>query len=99
MILFSGFVVFGAGALILAKLKRRWLLKALNNELLLDVAVSGITLALHWGTFSGVMAATVAGVLNSIATSAARRLIGHIDGNTYHPGIFFFDPNAKGGAL
>ncbi len=90
--LFTGFMVFSAGALILAKLKRRWLLRALNHELVLDLAVSGLTYALHWGTFSGLMAATVAGLLNSLATGAARRLIGYIDGNTYYPGVFFVDP-------
>ena len=36
--LFTGFIVFAAGALVLAKLKRRWLLKALNHDLLLDLA-------------------------------------------------------------
>jgi len=90
--LFTGFMVFAAGALILAKLKRRWLLRALNHDLALDLAVSGLTYALHIGTFSGLMAATVAGLLNSLATGAAKRLIGYIDGNTYYPGVFFFDP-------
>lgn len=92
MILFSGFMVFGAGALILAKLKRRWLLRALNHDLALDIVVSTATYALHFGTFSGLMAATVAGLLNSLATSATKRLIGYIDGNVYYPGVFFVDP-------
>lgn len=90
--LFTGFIVFAAGALVLAKLKRRWLLKALNHDLLLDLAVAAITLFLHWGTFSGVMAATVAAFLNSLATAAARRLVGYIDGNRYFPGVFYLDP-------
>ena len=90
--LFTGFVVFAAGALILAKFQRRWLLRALNHDLALDLAVSGLTYTLHWGTFSGLMAATVAGLLNSLATGAAKRLIGYIDGNTYYPGVFFVDP-------
>ena len=97
--LFTGFVVFAAGALVLAKLKRRWLLRALNHDLVLDVAVSAITLALHWGTFSGVMAATVAGLLNSLATSALKRLIGFIRNGVYYPGIFFVNPDHRGGAL
>lgn len=54
--------------------------------------VSDLTYALHFGTFSGLMAATVAGLLNSLATGAAKRLIGYIDGNTYYPGVFFVDP-------
>ncbi len=43
--LFTGFMVFAAGALILAKLQRRWLLRALNHDLALDLAVSGLTYA------------------------------------------------------
>ena len=92
--LFTGFMVFAAGALVLAKLKRRWLLRALNHDLALDLVVTVLTYAIHWGTFSGLMAATVAGLLNSVATAAARRLIGYIDGNTYYPGVFFVDPRA-----
>ena len=92
--LFTGFMVFGAGALILAKLKRRWLLRALNHDLALDIVVSAATYALHFGTFSGLMAATVAGLLNSLATGAAKRLIGYIDGNVYYPGVFYVNPRA-----
>ena len=67
----TGFVVFLAIALILAKLPRRMLLKALGHSLALDVTVTVVTLVIHWGTFSGVMAATVAGLMTSLATSGA----------------------------
>jgi len=36
----------------------------------------GVVLIIHWGTFSGVMAATVTGLLTSLGTSGAKRLIG-----------------------
>ena len=49
--------------------------------------MSLLVLIIHWGTFSGVMAATVAGLLTSLATSAARRCFGFIDGKNYVPGI------------
>ena len=48
---------------------------------------SAIVLAIHFGTFSGVMAATVAGLLMSLATSAAKRLFGYIAGKNYVPGV------------
>ena len=91
---FTGVAVFAGVAALLAKLRRRWMLKALNHDLAIDLAVSATTLAIHFGTFSGVMAATIAGLLTSVATSAAKRLFGHIKGNAYHPGLFYVDPAA-----
>jgi hypothetical protein len=78
--------IFIGVALILAKLPRRTMLRVLKHDLLLDVAVSLITLMIHWGTFSGVMAATVAGLLTSLATSGLKKLIGYADGENYYPG-------------
>lgn len=82
----TGFTIFLGVALILAKLPRRTMLRILKHDLALDIAVSILTLMVHWGTFSGVMAATVAGLLTSIATSSAKAWIGYIDGDTYHSG-------------
>ena len=76
----TGCVVFLSIALILAKLPRRMMLRALGHKLAIDVTVTVVTLVLHWGTFSGVMAATVAGLMTSLATSSARRLLGYFDG-------------------
>lgn len=72
--LITGLTVFLGIALILAKLPRRLMLKALGRPLVIDLTVSVVTLIVHWGTFSGLMAATVAGVLTSLATSGAKRL-------------------------
>ncbi|MBK6357125.1 MAG: hypothetical protein IPF44_10560 [Betaproteobacteria bacterium] len=82
----TGFTIFLGVALILAKLPRRTMLRVLKHDLALDVAVSLITLMIHWGTFSGVMAATVAGLLTSLATSGLKKLIGYADGDNYYPG-------------
>jgi len=67
------------------------MLRVLKHDLLLDVAVSLITLLIHWGTFSGVMAATVAGLLTSMATSALKKLVGFVDGDKYWPGRIRLD--------
>ena len=85
--LMTGLMVFLGVALILAKLPRRMMLKALHHDVALDLTVSAIVLAIHFGTFSGVMAATVAGLLTSLATSGAKRLFGYIDGKNYVPGV------------
>ena len=82
----TGFMIFLGVALILAKLPRRTMLRVLKHDLALDIAVSLITLMIHWGTFSGVMAATVAGLLTSLATSGLKRLIGYADADNYYPG-------------
>jgi nucleoside permease NupC len=82
----TGFTVFLGVALILAKLPRRMLLKALHHDLAIDLIVTMLTLIIHWGTFSGVMAATVAGLLTSLATSGLKQLFGFIDGSNYHVG-------------
>lgn len=87
----TGFTIFLGVALILIKLPRRTMLRVLKHDLALDIAVSILTLLIHFGTFSGVMAATVAGLLTSIATSAAKRWIGYIDGEFYHPGRIRLD--------
>lgn len=84
----TGITVFLAALALLAKLKRRWLLRLLAHDLAIDLAVSATVLAIHWGTFSGVMAATFAGLLMSICTSAAKRAVGYIHAGRYYPGIF-----------
>ncbi len=87
----TGFVVFAGIALIAVKLKRSILLRLLGHSLAIDLTVSVVTLAVHWGTFSGVMAATVAGLMTSVATSAAKRLFGYIRGGQYVPGLIHLE--------
>lgn len=84
--LMTGLTVFCGIALIFAKLPRRVMLRALKHDLMIDVMVSVLVLLIHWGTFSGVMAATVAGLLTSLFTSGLKRLVGYIDGNYYIAG-------------
>ncbi len=83
-----GLLVFFGVLLILIKLPSPWLLRLLGHSLALDLAVSGLTLVIHWGTFSGVMAASIAGLMTSIATGLLRRCIGYIKDGHYHRGVF-----------
>lgn len=88
MVLFWwGFVVWFGVMLILWKMPRRAALWWLGHDVWLDVIVSVLALIVHWGTFSGVMAATVAGLLMSISTSAGKRWFGYISGGVYHRGF------------
>jgi hypothetical protein len=79
----TGLMIFLGVGLIFAKLPRRTMLRALKYDLQIDLLVSLLVLMIHWGTFSGVMAATVAGLLVSLGTSALKKLVGHIDGDYY----------------
>lgn len=84
----TGFAIFLSLLFVFVKLPRRTLLRLLRYDLLIDLVVTLLVLAIHFGTFSGVMAATVAGLMTSLATTGAKRLFGHIRGQTYLPGLF-----------
>lgn len=83
----TGFAIFLGLVFIFIKLPRRTMLRWLRYDALLDVAVTLVVLAIHFGTFSGVMAATFAGLLTSVGTSLAKKLFGYIQGDLYVPGL------------
>lgn len=87
----TGITIFLGVAVILAKLPRRTLLRALKYGAVIDVAVTVLVLIIHWGTFSGVMGASVAGLLTSMTTTGLKRLFGYIDGDLYHVGRIRLD--------
>jgi nucleoside permease NupC len=84
----TGFSIFLSLLFVLAKLKRRLMLRLLRYDVLLDIAVTVFVLYVHWGSFEGVMAATIAGLFTSMATTLAKRLFGHIADGRYYPGRF-----------
>jgi len=83
----TGFAIFLSLVFLFIKLPRRLMLRWLRYDMLLDVSVTLIVLAVHFGTFGGVMAATFAGLLTSVGTSLAKRLFGYIQGDLYVPGL------------
>jgi nucleoside permease NupC len=84
----TGFIVFAGLALIMVKLPRRLMLRALKHDLAIDLVVTLLVFLIHYGTFSGIMAATVAGLLTSVATSGAKKLFGYIDHDIYYVGKY-----------
>jgi hypothetical protein len=88
MIIESGIIIFVGLLLLFVKLPRRLARRLLGRPLALDLAVSAVAYALHWGTFTGVMAAAVAGLMCSGFTLVARVLIGYSRGQAVVPGIF-----------
>ena len=83
----TGLAIFLGLTFIFIKLRRRTMLRLLSHDMAIDVAVTLLTLFIHWGSFSGVMAATFAGLLTSIGTSTAKRVFGYMQGECYVPGL------------
>jgi hypothetical protein len=84
----TGLAIFLGLVFVLAKLKRRLMLRLLHHDALLDIADTALVLYVHWGSFEGVMAATIAGLFTSMATTFAKRMFGFIKGGQYFPGRF-----------
>lgn len=93
MIIESGVIIFLGMLLLGIKLPIRVSLRLLGSPFLLDLSVSLIAFLMHIGTFSGVMAAAVAGLMCSGFTSLARYAFGYIKAGKYFPGkIWQLDP-------
>jgi hypothetical protein len=82
MIIESGLIIFLGFVFLAIKLKVKTQLHLLGYPLALDLIASVLAYILHWGTFSGVMAAATAGMLMSLLTSGARKTIGYINPKT-----------------
>ena len=86
MIIESGVIIFLGMLLLGAKLPRHISLKLLGKPLALDLVVSVVAYIMHYGTFSGIMAAAVAGLMCSGFTSVARYACGYIANKQYVKG-------------
>lgn len=86
MIIESGAIIFLGMLLLGLKLSAKTSLTLLGRPLALDFGVSALAFVMHYGTFSGVMAAAVAGLMCSGFTSVARYAFGYIKAGKYFPG-------------
>lgn len=87
MIIESGIIIFVGLLLLAIKLPLKTNLRLLGRPLAVDLTASIVAYILHYGTFSGIMAAAVAGLMTSGFTSVARKAIGYIaPGGQYFPG-------------
>lgn len=87
-------LVVGLGLLVvLAKMSWKWKLRVISNPLSIDLLIFVLLTMVHWGTFSGVMVATVGALVCSIVLSIARRAVGYIDNGLYVRG--WSDVSAK----
>ena len=87
-------VVVGIGLLVsLVKMSWHWRMRMLSYPLAIDTIIFIALVLLHWGTFSGVMVASVGALTCSLVLSGARKMYGHIESGVYIPG--YFDVRSK----
>ena len=70
------------------KVSWRWRLRILSNPVLCDISVFTLLVVIHWGTFTGVMAATIGAFICSLLLAAGRWMFGYIEAGKIVPGIF-----------
>lgn len=83
-----GLVVALGLLVVMAKLPWKQRMWIISHPTTMDLIVFVLLTAIHWGTFSGVMVATVGALFTSIVLSGAKWLYGHVEGTTYYPGMF-----------
>lgn len=83
-----GLVIITGVIAVLWKMPRYWSLWILGHHIPFDLAITVLVLIVHWGTMTGVMAATVAGLCCSLTTSIGRWLFGYRIGTLYYVGVF-----------
>jgi len=81
-----GIVVALGLLVVLAKCPWRMKMRIISNPVLVDVSIFVMLTILHWGTFSGVMVATVGALFCSVTLSIAKFLVGSIVDGRYVPG-------------
>lgn len=86
----------GIGLLVtMLKMNWKWRMHVLSNPLFMDAIIFVAMLLIHWGTFSGVMAATIGATVCSLSISAARKAYGYVENGQYVPGYFDVSRHVK----
>jgi hypothetical protein len=94
--MFEAGVVVGIALLAsLAKMSWTWKLRVLSHPLMIDVFIFVGLVMLHWGTFSGVMVATIGAFVCSTILSVGRWLYGYTEQGKYVPGKFHMEHKLK----
>jgi len=87
-------IIVGAGLLwTLTKLPWSWRMHILSNPVLIDTIILIGMILIHWGSFSGLMIASISALTCSLTLSAARWLVGHVEDGTYVAG--YYDMSSK----
>lgn len=88
----TGILVFLGIMGLAIKIPPKYGLRILAFPLAVDLIMTAFIYVLHFGTYSGLMTAAVAGVFCSMAISLLRYLFGYIYKDRYYPGRLFVNP-------
>ena len=77
MVIESGIIIFVGLLFIYLKFPKAWVLTGLGYALWVDIGAALAAYILHWGTFTGTMAAAVAGLMTSAMTTIGRKWVGY----------------------
>lgn len=72
---------------------RMWIL---SHALFMDIVVFILLTMLHWGTFSGVMAATIGALMCSLLITLGQKLWGQMKNGVYVRGMWDIAHHLKG---
>jgi hypothetical protein len=86
VIIETGTIVFLSLMVLVWRLPRRAMLWLFGHPLWIEVPFSFCAYALHYGTFSGMMAAATVACMCFCFVQAGRALFGYIAKGTYRPG-------------
>lgn len=87
-------VIVGIGLLV-TLVKCNWSVRMwiLSHPVFMDALIFIALCLLHWGTFSGVMVATIGALTCSLVISGATKIYGSVQNGVYVPG--YFDVSSK----
>lgn len=88
MIIETGTIVFLSLIVLFWRLPKRTRLWLLGHPAWLEVPFGILAYVLHYGTFSGMMAAATAACMVFCFVQIMRKLVGYTRDNQFHPGIF-----------
>ena len=91
MFIETGSLVFFSLIIMFFWLKPRTRLWLFGHPVFIEVPFACLAYTLHYGTFSGMMAAGVAAALCFCFMRAGRYLFGYIDSNVYYAGLLKVD--------
>lgn len=74
--LFAGILTAMGVVILLLKLKKLWLRRLLGYDILLDLSVTALMAMIFMGTYSGMMAAIVGGIVFSLSVHVIKMIIG-----------------------
>lgn len=88
MFIETGALVFLSLMIVTWWLPTRTLLWLFGHPVWLEIPFGVMAYVLHYGTFSGMMAAATACVFAAAYTRGGKKLVGYINGGSYQPGYF-----------